>query len=243
MELLQKITLYDLLGYALPGCVLLYIWKWSDVFAAGDVPASAMIVFVGLGYLAGILIAELSELVSGIWKKSKRAKAAIEKEMEIAPETIRKALFNAGVLRETDEAGENTANAGIADRNAANTDSADRSTINAANTANADSAANVCTEDDYGLLWNYFTNMYADIQTDKNCSRLHNYASAELLYKNMACVSAISAGRFLWGQQWVAMLLAVAAAVLFLNRWRRFTQKKVLYTVYWYAAKYLNKTK
>lgn len=212
MELLQKITLYDLFGYALPGCVLLYIWKWSDVFAVGSVPAFTIIIFAGLGYLVGLLISEISEIFTGLWKKSKKAKAAIEKKMEIAPETIGKSLASAGVLRVEQ------------------------------NAANANARASAHAEDDYSLLWNYFTNMYADIQTDKNCSRLHNYASAELLYKNMACVSAISVGIFLWEQQRMAMFLGAVATVLFLNRWYRFAQKKVLYTVYWYVARYLSES-
>lgn len=199
MDLLQKITLYDLLGYALPGCVLLWLWRGLDICAMGEVSLVGVIVFVGLGYLLGILISEMANLALRAWKRSRAAKRSIEERMQLNPSAIKKALRGAGVLPKRTQL------------------------------------------DPLNLMWKYLTYMYMDIQCDHRYSRIHNYASAELMYKNMAFVSMIGICVFWQGNQYLYVAACGISMALFLMRWWRFEQKRVIYTVYWFVGKYVEK--
>lgn len=196
MELLEKITLYDLLGYALPGCILLYV---LGVFgdAGSEAGAFFALVFVVTGYVTGILISEASAWLIGGKTFSEKLKRDAEKKIKIAPEAVKRALKKANVLPGSKPAA------------------------------------------DMELVWTYLAVMYADIQTDSNYNRIHNYASAVPLYKNMAVVSALCAVIYAWRHQWIFCAASAAAVVLFVHRWRRFEIKKILYTVNWYVNKYL----
>lgn len=196
MELLEKITLYDLLGYTLPGCILLYVW---GVFGDAGSEAGTLfwLVFAVMGYVTGILISEASSWLIGGKIFSEKLKRDAEKKIKIDPEAVKRALKKANVLPDPKPAA------------------------------------------DMELVWAYLAVMYADIQTDSNYNRIHNYASAVPLYKNMAVVSALCAVIYAWRQQWIFGAASAVAIVLFIHRWRRFEIKKILYTVNWYVNKYL----
>lgn len=195
MELLEKITLYDLLGYTLPGCILLYV---LGVFETPGSEAGffSVLVFIVIGYVTGILISEASAWLTGGKIISEKLRRTAEKKIKPDPETVKRALMKANVLPDPAPAA------------------------------------------DMDLVWNYFAVMYADIQIDGSYSRIHNYASAVPLYKNMAVVSAVCIVAYALRQQWIFCAVSAAAAVLFVHRWRRFEIKKILYTVSWYAQKY-----
>lgn len=91
--------------------------------------------------------------------------------------------------------------------------------------------------------------IYADIQTDPNYKRIHNYASSETLYKNLS-------GAFLMGGLVTSLLSYLAEwpmlnrmeyiyvweaimTLIFLFRWKRFREKKMEYAVRWFVGKYL----
>lgn len=196
MELLEKITLYDLLGYALPGCILLYV---LGVFgdAGSEAGAFLVLVFVVMGYVTGILISEVSAWLIGGKTISEKLKRDAEKKIKIAPEEVKRALKKANILPDPKPAA------------------------------------------DMELVWTYLAVMYADIQADSKYNRIHNYASAVPLYKNMAVVSALSTVIYAWRHQWIFCAASAVAVVLFAHRWRRFEIKKILYTVNWYVNKYL----
>lgn len=195
MELLEKITLYDLLGYTLPGCVLLYVLGVFEDPGSGAGFFSVM-VFIVIGYVTGILISEASAWLTGGKTFSEKLKRTAEKKIKPDPETVKRALMKANVLPDPAPAA------------------------------------------DMDLVWNYFAVMYADIQIDGSYSRIHNYASAVPLYKNMAVVSAVCIVAYALRQQWIFCVVSAAAAILFVHRWRRFEIKKILYTVSWYVQKY-----
>lgn len=69
MELLQKFTLYDLLGYMLPGGTVLYVIYGRE--QCTDIPALNLIAFLTFSYLTGIVISELMEDIFAISRKIK----------------------------------------------------------------------------------------------------------------------------------------------------------------------------
>lgn len=69
MELLQKFTLYDLLGYMFPGGIVLYVIYGKEQCA--DIPALNLIAFLTFSYLAGIVISELMTDILAIGRKIK----------------------------------------------------------------------------------------------------------------------------------------------------------------------------
>ena len=198
MNLLEKITLYDLLGYTLPGCVMLYVLKIPKKLVEGNGTQINTIYYIAIGFLAGIILSELSNLLTALYKGRPETKKRIEDKLEISPSKVKKALNKAGLLTKNETAA------------------------------------------DKELLWRYFTNMFSDIQIDNKYSRIHNYASAELLYKNIALVCIICAAAFWHRNLCIEMWLSLTASAIFFRRWQRFYEKKVLYTVYWYVHKYIS---
>lgn len=196
MNLLEKITLYDILGYTLPGCVLLYILQYPDKLVEKNCTTFEMICFIASGFLMGIILSEIAELLTARYTSHPRTKRKMEEKLEVKPSKIRQALRTAKILPRSEQIPDNE------------------------------------------LAEKYFTNMFSDIQADKQYSRIHNYASAELLYKNMALVCAVCSPIFGSRQYCMAMWFSITATLIFLNRWRRFHERKILYTIYWYVHKY-----
>lgn len=97
----------------------------------------------------------------------------------------------------------------------------------------------------------YIQLMYSDIQTDTNYKRIHNYASAEVMYKNMTFALFFgSASAFLisiyfksFAEDWVVSVVGVFLAIVFIRRRKRFDEKKKQYTVEWFVKKYNGKEK
>lgn len=58
MEVLQKLTLYDLLGYALPGCVMLFFLSAEKSENLSEMEAGGILLFITFGFLTGIMISE-----------------------------------------------------------------------------------------------------------------------------------------------------------------------------------------
>lgn len=85
--------------------------------------------------------------------------------------------------------------------------------------------------------------MYSAIQADSKYSRIHNYASAEILYKNLVVAFLLSMiGRFFLGEQKEISFyygICIASVIIFGLRWKRFSEKKRDYTVLWFTEKYI----
>lgn len=99
--------------------------------------------------------------------------------------------------------------------------------------------------EDINLQKVYFKEMYARIQGEQNSQRIHNYASAKVLYRNLV-ISILSAlittmiQRGKW-QSFVVIHLGgycVIAMVLLSIRWWRFYGKVQTYTTMWFVEKY-----
>lgn len=95
----------------------------------------------------------------------------------------------------------------------------------------------------------YLMDMFSDIQSDTNYSRIHNYASAKHMYKNLMMAAIIitlfSGGYFIQKKDccsvWWTVLAGGITTYLFWRRYQRFEEKTRDYTVHWYVEKYLGK--
>lgn len=189
MELLEKITLYDLLGYTLPGGVVLYML--GEYSMQDELSLFGVICYVSFSFLLGILISQISAFTTEILKKDmcSLSDAGINKSIAI------KALNNAKIVE----------------------------------TQNMEERE----------IKEHYINMYSDIQADKNYGRIHNYASAALLYKNMVVVSFVGIVYYGLKEDDVSVILAFVALCLFAYRWYRFEKKRINYTINWYVKKYV----
>lgn len=194
MELLEKITLYDILGYTLPGGIVLYVV--GNYNMTQSLSVFGIICFMTFSFIIGILISQISSMIAKCFTKN----ICDLNEAKVTDRLVSKALFNAKILE---------------------------------NDAVLDETA----------LKEYFVNMYSDIQTDKNYIRIHNYASAALLYKNMCIVSFVCGGYYIVSKCSWEIVISFVAMVLFAYRWYQFEKKKRGYTLNWYVNKYVTNEK
>lgn len=202
MELLQKLTLYDLLGYTLPGCIFILVCGGEDrknqllhIVNKGCGQGGTIFALICCGYILGIVIAEIMNL---ILKKTG--------QLEISDKMYDKYHVN------DDRINQSLEKAGI---------------IQAAGRASG-----------LELYKLYHGEMYAKIQTDEKYFRIHNYASAELLYKNMILVSLMCMISFILKQDILGIVLGVVGVICFYMRWKRFYEKKLGYCLGWFLDKY-----
>lgn len=203
MELLQKLTLYDLFGYTLPGVLTLMLYGWDGTsYWMDDITLGSLALLIVLGYVIGVMIAEFAEFIEGLLHK-KISDNAVAKYWRgicstygISAKKVNDALKQAKVT-EDDQ--------------------------------------NECVD---MLVKKYITYMYSEIQADPQYSRLHNYASAELLYKNMAVVAVYAIVLGIVQQQISEIVIGVIGAVLFVRRRIRFSERSRGYAICWFVQKY-----
>jgi len=101
----EKLTLYDIVGYLLPGtlCVVIGIWEYiAEAHVNGILEAYALYIFLGIlamGYLAGILISEMGYIIYRLSENRKIVSAGIGYD-KIGYPVIKKALVKAHVIGE-----------------------------------------------------------------------------------------------------------------------------------------------
>lgn len=208
----EKITLYDIIGYMLPGSMFVFLaglqpfyhgWLDHKELCNGG-KGYIILCLVVISYVVGVALSELAHI--------------LVRKRHGEDRKIKELLQQRGVNL---------------------VDLIDRSGV-------------LITEVNNSLsLSECFQIMYSDIQTDSNYKRIHNYASAEVMYKNM--FMALSVGEVFWVLEGFFYTMCqgrlsffavvVAAAVfalinLYLCRWKRFNQKKMCYTLLWFEKKY-----
>ncbi len=210
MEVLQKMTLYDLLGYAVPGsCMLIILLFNTENIALGNklftsyagYLVGAIILF---GYVLGIAISEVTDFILSVSIK-RTSWFLCGNPLKLYYERLALALGNAGIADFKDFTSVQTAETG------------------------GDSAAL------QEKVAKYSTYIYSEIQADKTYSRIHNYASAALICKNMAFVTVVS-GIVCYNKHFVLWIVLAAA---FLRRWRKNYWKKEEYAADWFIQKHL----
>ncbi|MBD5468162.1 MAG: hypothetical protein HDR21_08455 [Lachnospiraceae bacterium] len=219
MELLQKLTLYDLLGYTLPGGILVLnmklgsIAQWisgvdkgvKDVSSGLEVPD--LIIILIMGYFVGIVISEAAQKivtlpvtakVIGAFGKGKDHRKKVRRDLE---QKSWKDLC----------------------RNCNISDEQIRKALQKAGLWNGDAA--------------YGKKIYSYIQINETYKRIHNYASMELLCKNMSIVCLILlAGEAIRGFCSLWLVVYGISIILFGIRWHRFRNKKDVYSLIWFMV-------
>lgn len=210
MELLQKLTLYDLFGYTLPGVLAIWLYKYGGMLEQiFDISLSSLGILIVLGYVAGVILTEISECLEKLLRKF-TAQSRIDKYWQdlckiygISADMVKHALDKAKITDYNLSAGVDT------------------------------------------LVREYRTYMHSEIQTDAQYGRLHNYLSAELLYKNMFLVSLYAVYIGYKNQQTVSaqigkaqMVIGAIGAICFAARRVRFAERSRGYTICWFVQKY-----
>lgn len=100
MEVLQKLTLYDLLGYALPGCVLLFSLSTENSEDLTKMEVGGVLLFIAFGFLTGIMISEFMRWVEMLIGKfiAKKQWNAIWNKYALSCERMERALKKAHIL-------------------------------------------------------------------------------------------------------------------------------------------------
>lgn len=218
--IIEKITLYDLLGYALPGSMFLGMAVFTFLAANGDLKdvydtykggaGYFFTVLLVLGYAAGMLISEITDIIAGFFRESLDYELKQElKKKKINERQAEHVLKKAGYMKPEDR---------------------------------------ISSLDQ---LLPYIASMYGVIQTDAKYSRLHNYASARLICKNMAFVCFSGTGMVMAlilkvsnqaadlriVQMAAELAIPCVMCLLFIRRWKRMFIKTQLYTVVWFLEK------
>lgn len=211
MELLQKLTFYDLLGYTLPGTILLELLQWNIHNGRLSIcqPTSYWVMLIILGFLTGIIISEITDRVIRCVKKVfawvhekvlKREKASpLEKicaECGIKKSQLFQKLSGKNMLIDDN--------------------------LNADNIEFKDMEKH--------LSW-----IYALIQRDPK-SRIHSYASGALLYKNMVLVLAVA---LIYGcaiHSKLEIAVSIIGIAAFGMRYSKFNRKKYIYSLCWFMS-------
>lgn len=209
-SILEKITLYDILGYFFPGSVLTLMLllggmeqcafeimvKWKDNIAV------LHLAFILISYLAGVVLSEVSELAGGCVRKVFAKKQTTENMLSFFKDQVAEALIRSG---------------------------------------KNDTKENIIEQLGKGDTSIYYKKyIYGIIQGCQNYKRIHSYASAYVMYKNIA--AALLIGSFiLFVRFHVNGLFCVGGAVLgvlMFRRSHRFNAKKEQYALIWFMEKY-----
>lgn len=206
-NLLEKITLYDLLGYTFPGCVLLlllflsfpttvssFLTEWEEYLGI------IYFIFFLTSYFSGIILSELTEMFAWIGRNVTTVKPAWEKDASLG-EQIAKALKSSGYPESREQICETIKNQG---------------------------------------LGRYMGYMYGSIQVNAEYQRIHDYASAYVMYKNLGAAFIIGTVFLCRSLGWNFVVLAAGGflSLLLINRSIRFYQKKNQYAVIWFLDKF-----
>lgn len=209
-SILEKLTLYDLLGYTIPGSIIIISIKFiiflngqsaGQIVSYGYIEAGGMGLVIGivLSYVLGIAISEVSGWIFELIVKPDKIYAWTEDRMKVTYNEVNAALKKAGLLSGSE---------------------------------NINNRKN---------LENYLERMYADISIDQTYKRIHNYASALVLYRNLFLAFLISAFMVLGLctiDSFLLCIFSIILAIIFLIRSKKFLNKKYKYTVWWFVQKY-----
>lgn len=212
-SVLEKITLYDILGYLFPGCIFMLIiaasYKEQTLKLLNGLEAYTGILYFAFllaSYLVGIVI---SEMATDILSIAERVFASIKSKVgrkgqntdDFLRDQMISALKNSGVSDDISEIEGNT---------------------------------------EYKSEKNYMSYMYGIVQSSPEYKRIHNYKSAQVMYKNLALV--LVAGGIIMCKNHAAnvgiRMVSFIMGVLFMVRCYKFSKKTEKYTIIWFVDKF-----
>ncbi len=209
---MEKITLYDLFGYLLPGCVLNVIIGYAmheEIYALhekmqGDKSTLFWFGFFIFSYVEGLILSEVSGHIVRQVNKYKRN--GEDKDGGTRDKQIASALSN--YLQENKK----------------------------------EILEKLKNKDDRNF---YMAALYFDIQMDSQYNRIHNYASASTMYRNLAM--ALVVGMLVLGGYRIltihlTIILSIGIIALGI-RSKRFAIKKKQYALVGFIGKYSGKQK
>ncbi len=229
-NLLEKITLYDLLGYMFPGCILnLIIIVGASQQYSGmvekvykDYEGGIVFAFFIISYLTGILLSEISASIISLCDKY------IKKERKLP----RKKCWIGRLLGKIkiDERTGGIEGTGISEKELA------AALVNSG-LAEGQDKINEKIEMQGWLLYRKY--MYGIIQSDEKYRRIHNYASIPVFCKNAttALIVGILVLLLYGNRSYILMAILLLAAVVFAKRGFRFKKKTDMYTIVWFVDK------
>lgn len=220
-SMLEKITLYDIMSYFVPGflCLVLIVFalipelSTSNLDVYNNYKGYIGFTFVIFSYVAGIAISSVARffcsLINEFLKKRKE-----DKSNETYNQSLRNALLQSGMSEKDAES-----------------------------CISKDDPLLPRQRQDFLDMW-----IYADIQADPRYKRIHNYASSEFMYKNIAVAFVLAAivpeilhfflKLELQENMNILIVFEILLAVIFFLRWKRFEEKKKKYAVNWFIEKY-----
>lgn len=233
-NILEKITLYDILGYLFPGSVLILMISAALVKAGrNSLPGqwSENTFFLNLGffmisYLAGIALSEVTEwlqmLVDRMVQMGKRQHKKDEPQQETDGENAKKSgkgsksgkPRNSGLGLALPESMEEQIISALSKSGIRENENTIRSRL----------------QEDKGAYSQY---MYGIIHNRSDCKRVHNYGSAYVMCKNIAAALFVGTVVMIWegniGVWYCAGSFFIS--VLFAVRGYRFMKKRDLYVM------------
>lgn len=207
MDVIQKLTLYDLLGYTVPGTILIVIIGIchidSELFVCEDFKAYIgyiAVLVIMFGYVVGIIVSEITSKIFGTIYKYFTFLNKNSEIDNIGCDVITQALINEGVLK--------------------------------------NNQAILSKEN----IKNYYRYMYAVIQMDSSCVRIHNYASSELVCRNLIMVLLLSLFMLRkYREEWInanVVLWGIIGAFFLFLRYVKQKNAKEAYMLDWFVQKY-----
>ena len=222
-SVLEKITLYDILGYFVPGALflnLLICGMFPEFVELTSKLGSNNTTYIGLSfvifsYVFGIAISSVSRWICLLIHKFCNILHLGNIDIKADLPVIEAALIKNGISPSEIE---------------------------------KEKKLKRYNEKKNSLIKAFSTRVFADIQTDTNYRRIHNYSSSESMYKNLALVFWLSAIFPYILKQFADLetnsqinlfcISEVIIGVIFWFRWHRFYRKKIEYTWYWFIKKY-----
>lgn len=233
-SVLEKITLYDILGYLLPGSVLILLILYAieetgtyDVWSLlSDSQGFVYFVFFLISYLIGIA---LSELMTLVWR-------IVGRIFKIGKEGIEKA-DNIAVFHRINQFAKVKVSKRVESQHSDQVVRAlKRSGIEDGETEIMD-----CVKDGT-FRQTYMQYMYGYIQKNETYKRIHNYASAYVLYKNVAGALIIGFAFIQYCSRdsglWIGFMPFLILSIIFIIRAVRFQNKKYDYTIMWFLESF-----
>lgn len=226
-SILEKITLYDILGYFFPGSIFLIIIlfggmqeetfglmeRWSNHMAV------LYLAFVFAGYLAGVLLSELNEFIQFVCKRL----ISVIRESRLA-----KKKFMARIL----ENGSQTTEMIFFFQNQL------AKALVMSGCCEDEKTIKKKFQNKEGICYKKY--IYGIIQGSQDYKRLHSYASACVMYKNIA-MGILADSLILYFRfhinEWFCVG-GILVSVLLSIRGRRFMEKKNQYALIWFMEKY-----